>query len=1352
MANRTLVPLFLSLLLVFSTFSMVNFEVNKLEEVIDEKNSLGQGKRSTNAIQFSEGNSNFTLNETNKWIWFEITSNSAQQWLNLSIEGYDDLAYGDQIYVRAYSHNSNCIDSQIAIYSWSSLNLICSINSADKTILVVIDLTNNGIGEWHNGNVSLDLSTSTYQNPTPVDPGDYQYADGDLNQDSTYYLMSDSIESASGYFDNSYDEDYFKTNLVHSGIYQVNVTYNENYSLYLYGSSAICSNGLIENTSNRYYSCFALSDNLVFTISNYSWSFIDAEPWTVNIQISQVRPIEDEIFGDSPSYNSNQKLLHGTESIDASYLDSFDTDWFSVNIEHGFDQRISISSENEAVIGFSEYFIAIEHCSLLQGESLEMATSVVIKANVETVILCDTNHFSDKIDFGISAADYNSELGYNYSIALSKVENNSGLDVNDSGNNYDAAPRGSNNNLVEGIHEGGFHYASDTIDQYSITTPPNSVSTINLESDCATIQGSSNNHGRITSKTYSNNGDEEISNDLIVQRTEELDSEIPMSIYPICEYRFNLTHANYSSNWAPPLSGYLSINTVVTMDDVQADIAQAENNESTMVKYGITNIELAPNKMATINATQASGKPLTLVAYGSDETRGENEIQIGGMIEVGKDYVYWQILYFYGLDGSATTVRMELSATQLLTDEVNEIKSLATGYLGVSNDEGYDSYDSWNINNSDDASMISIRLTDVDSGLEVSIDGGIGRTQCAHNVYNPLTGYYENGFDPVRVNLDKGSGKYSLRVDKIYGECFSSSTNSPSIIPAGKTIKINGYIQNNIENRGQVNYQLVSNDLQIIASTDVGDISDWSLMSIPHDAFGYYHLQTIHWTGFLLESSKVLVTNSSFTSTIEVRDILDLNENPSISIDSWLPYNMIPTEWSLENIEFHQDSINGSKFIQSFANISGNGLEIIEFELDSELEQGTWIVMEAILVSDETITPVYFNWITGSLNLQTECQSSIQPVIGDPESDLICTINGDYSNSDWPYNLSTNAVIPGILMIYRSDGSILESHDFEINNGIANIRIPTWNFLEEEYYAVATSIYGSSSTSMMDRIDNFFVDETLNPESEYSELGVFEFSAYSLKDNAMGGDEISIQWNSVGENISAIRWTLNSTNYQDGASFALDGGITEGTFKISLPSYLNPEQDYSIVVEAYSIYGQSVSETIYIYGAENGPEVFVDINPQRPSIGEEFTVEITAPNANKWLSYSWTLTHNSALLSFGDGWVDANQASFKATLPTMQFSSEVLLTVTSEDHSGLVFYNTVSINPFPMREIHVNTDEYAVSGESFDFAFSINGKHLNSIDSVKSATLTITSMNDIIIQEEVFIINSKNGEFSTMIP
>ena len=1348
------VSVFLTTLLLVS---VINYSPNPTNKLADDNSNdyvLGQGKRSKSPVMLTANNDNYTLNESNQWIWLEFTASSDSTWVNLSFENYDSNAYGQSIYLQVFNHYSQCISSSVGVYSWATLNSLCPINSVDKTILILVDLSNNGNRDWDYGNVSISLNIESYQAPPVVDPQVYQYPDEGLDADSTYYNPINAFNSATGYLETDSDYDYFTVDVALNGIYQVNVTYDINLTVQRYAGDSDCDNGVISNTSTQYITCYTKLDYVTFSINNATWqSFVVPEIWSVEIEILEVRPIEDDLHGDAPSYNSNQQLRNGDVSIDATFMDAYDTDWYSLNIEHGFDQQIYIISEQGASLNFADISKASQYCILVTNADNKITSQVTIVAGIATQLICETNHFLDELDFSIVSSDYNYNSGNNYTLTLSKVENNSGLGVSDSSYVLDAPPRNSNNLLNQGVYGGGFLYPSDTKDQYSVIIPANSISTVTVESDCAMIQGSSPSYDRIFNRTFLNNDDEEDNFELVIQRIEQLNSNLPFNLYPNCLYDFKISHQPIFQSWQPILTGRLSLVSDVIMLDQINERTQSIANGSTPGTTAMTFIDIVPNEIATITATQSSGTPLFLMADGNKYISGEGEVQIAGMIEVGRQFVSWQSLHLYGIDGSAITISMTLSSTQLLTDEVNEIKSMATGYLGISNDEGYDNIDTWRLNNSDDASMISVRITEVDPGLEVQINGGISNTFCSIYGYNPSTGQYENYFDDVIVNLNKGSGKYTLRVDKLYGECISTYINSPSTAPAGATIKINGNIYNSVEMNDQVNYQLVSQDLEIVASTEIGEIGDYTLMTIPTDIEGSYYLQTIHrGAGFLLDSTAIYISNYSINSATEIHQVLDLDEHPGISIDTWLPYNHIPSNWTLQNIQFYQETFNGTEFLQTFENISANGLEKIEFELDSKLKQGTRISMQAELIIDDTMQMISFSWIRGLLILETECQTSIQPVVGEPESDLICTIEGHYSQLYSSFGGTTISAVSGTLVIYGNNGTMLESHEFTLQNGIANIRIPTWHFYEDEYYAVAYSGNASNTTSIMNRIDNFFVDETLDPESDYSDLGIFEFSAYSIKQNAMAGDEITIQWHHNGEPLSSIRWSLTSGLYQDGASFAVEDRINNGSFSIVLPERLISNSVHHIYIEAYSIYGQVQSENIYIYGADNGPDVFVDINPQRPSTGEEFTVTITAPSANEWLRYSWTLTHNSAILNSGTGWVGANEASFKVVLPVMHFTSDVILTVISEDHSGMLFSDVVTIQPIPLREIHVNTDEYGVSGKMFEFAFSIKGEQLNSIDSVKSARVRIISMTDVVIQEELFIINSKNGQFTTLVP
>ena len=1343
-------PIILTTLLLISTVNYSPEPMTILEENNSDDYVSAQGKRSKSPLVLTANHENITLNESNQWMWLEFTPTSNMAWVNISFGSFDNNANNRLLTVQAYTHFNRCIYSSISINHWGGQSSLCLIPSVDKTILILVDLSNNGNSDWIYGDVEISLNIENYYAPPIVNPQEYLFPDEGLDTDSTTYNPIIASDSATGHFETDYDSDYFSVDVALNGIYQVNVTHDINLTVQRYAGDSDCDNGVISNTSTKYITCYVRSDSVTFQISNNSWQSSEIpESWSVEIEIMEIRPIEDDLHGDAPSINSNQQLRNGDVSIDATFMNAYDTDWYSINIDHGFDQRIHIVSEHGASLNFAEISKANQYCTLVTNADNNIASQVTIVAGIATQLICRTNHFSDVLDFSIGA-DGTTPIDTNYSLTVTKVENNSGLGVSDSGNVLDAPLRDSTNLLNQGIHAGGFLYPSDTKDQYSVIVPAKSTSTVTLDSDCAMI-GSFTSYDRISSHTFNNNGDEAVNFVFVIQRVEQLNSNVPLNLYPTCLYDFKISHQPIFQSWQPSLNGRLSLNSAVLMPDQIGERAQSIANGSIPGTYAMTYIDLPPNEIATITATQSSGIPLNLVVKSdhNDDISGEGEVIIAGMIEVGRQYVSWHSLWLNGIDGSAITISMTLSSTQLLTDEVNEINSMATGYLGISNDEGYDTTDSWQLNNSDDASMISVRLTEIDSSLEAQINGGISETFCSNYGYNPSNGQYENYFDDVVVNLHKGAGKYTLRVDKLYGECVTTSINFPSTTSASATIKINGEIYNSVDLSDRVNYQLISHDLNIAASTFSDDINDYSLMTIPNDAIGTYYLQTIHETGFILDSSPIYITNTSTYSANEIHSLLESDEEPSIFINSWSPYTYIPSNWNLQNIQLFKETINGTEFLQTFENISGNGLNKIEFELDSELNQGTRITMQAELVIDDTIQMISFNWIKGFLRLETECQASIQPVVGEPESDLICTIEGRYNSQG---ARATNSDITGTLEIYNGDGTMLESHNFTLQNGIANLRIPTWDFNEDEYYAVANSIHASNTTSIMNRIDNFFVDETLDPESDYSDLGVFEFTAYSIKQNAMAGDEIVIQWLHNGESISSIKWSLVSGLYQNGASFTVEDNLDEGTISISLPTNLNLGSHHSIVIEAYSIYGQVISKNIIVYGPDNSADVFVDINPQRPSTGEEFTVTITAPSANEWLSYSWTLTHNGAILSSGTGWNGANEASFKVALPIMHFTSDVVLTVFSEDHSGMFFSNGVTFQPIPLRDIHVNTDDHGVSGDLFDFAFSIKGEQLNSIDSVKSAKVRIISMTDVVIQEEIFIINSKSGKFSTLIP
>ena len=157
------VSVFLTTLLLVS---VINYSPNPTNKLADDNSNdyvLGQGKRSKSPVMLTANNDNYTLNESNQWLWLEFTASSDLAWVNLSFENYDSDAYGQSIYLQVFNHYSRCISSSVGVYSWATLNSLCPINSVDKTILILVDLSNNGNRDWDYGNVSISLNIESYQ-------------------------------------------------------------------------------------------------------------------------------------------------------------------------------------------------------------------------------------------------------------------------------------------------------------------------------------------------------------------------------------------------------------------------------------------------------------------------------------------------------------------------------------------------------------------------------------------------------------------------------------------------------------------------------------------------------------------------------------------------------------------------------------------------------------------------------------------------------------------------------------------------------------------------------------------------------------------------------------------------------------------------------------------------------------------------------------------------------------------------------------------------------------------------------------------------------------------------------------
>ena len=124
----------------------------------------------------------------------------------------------------------------------------------------------------------------------------------------------------------------------------------------------------------------------------------------------------------------------------------------------------------------------------------------------------------------------------------------------------------------------------------------------------------------------------------------------------------------------------------------------------------------------------------------------------------------------------------EADSIQTSTRESNELFSRGIGSLGMSEDEGFDAMDSWELNNSDLASYYSIELRETSDDLAASFSyygNKMSVLSCGNQLNNDLF-------------RKEGSGNYEIEVRKSFsGACPNDfPIAAPSTISPDSNLRI----------------------------------------------------------------------------------------------------------------------------------------------------------------------------------------------------------------------------------------------------------------------------------------------------------------------------------------------------------------------------------------------------------------------------------------------------------------------------------------------------------------------------------------------------------------------------------
>ena len=138
---------------------------------------------------------------------------------------------------------------------------------------------------------------------------------------------------------------------------------------------------------------------------------------------------------------------------------------------------------------------------------------------------------------------------------------------------------------------------------------------------------------------------------------------------------------------------------------------------------------------------------------------------------------------------------------------------------------------------------------------------------------------------------------------------------------------------------------------------------------------------------------------------------------------------------------------------------------------------------------------------------------------------------------------------------------------------------------------------------------------------------------------------------------------------------------------IPIPDDLHYTNSHSLYVTVYGVNGASAFRNFPINGLSDNPDLVIDFSPVQPRPGEIMTVRINCDCSGNYMYWEWELpTGLDDEVITGNGWVDANEATFDIDLP-FYLSGSVPLYVEVFDAEGNHVTSNEYINLEKMVEL-----------------------------------------------------------------
>jgi len=1112
----------------------------------------------------------------------------------------------------------------------------------------------------------------------------------------------------------------------------------------------------------KYVDCLVTQEYGQMTVGlepSYSSQEQYPRPWLVSVNFEQVHSFEDPLRGDSDGWSQNPPLLDSTEYANGIFNTWGDVDRYSIPLKHGTIQHIEVQTQYPAQFSFTSH--ECRSTDEFQNTIWEEYDVIYLEADlIVNQFSCDTQYIGDELEIQITQDTSSSQVPlyspYILKTSTSPRTNFTSLTLEKG--MMDAPARGLMPilNITDQV-DGSFLHWSDQTDGYEVLVGPNQSVQINLMSNCATFESSSSNKASYIETRFGIEGYGDDAADILLDGWEVHQVSVyrlqsnnihDVELKDTCSYTLQTSPISTpNQQWSMPYQisypGRMHSSTPIQINDFSEYLPMGLELSGNSFYLQVP-FDALPTVDGELQATQASGESVSLKLFSGNLDRPSemDTLSVGQHIDFGSPLVQWTGLRISDLDGSALTVSFSEQPLSHYTRESLELFSIANGALGSSRDEGWDAEDTWTFNTSSEiASFASVRITSFSDNLKATFpNSGISQLVC-----------FNSTIPSVGINHVRGDGNYALEINRGYTQCPSVSFDAPSLV----TKQASFAVDYSGDTPTEVIMKVYDENLEVVYQTS--GTSSPHVMTLPSSVTeGEYRLLLMDSENIVYYEHALQVTQNPYRTVQETTSHLDVNENPQIRIQSFMPHTREPVDWIFTNISIRTVS-ESNDVIEHYLDdeYSGLGSKVVAIDNMPFSMPGSTVYVSGELFTNQESSIHTLSWKKAYYHPLIDCEPEINPDNYLPENDILCLISiYKKTHPSWISSL-TEHEIGGTLDIYDDQFQIVEQIEFK--NELFHstpIRIDSMNLGSGTYF-VKLNLSTSSNIYIDEKVEQFVIGSFAAPEEIQDNLGIFDLTVISVRDTALSGDKVLLAWEITGEEATYFLVEVYSDSLIQ-SFYVLNDGAHSGKFQIQLPADINPYLNHRISVYAFSEYGTISQEIIDIDGMSEDTYLDVNINPDRPTIGSQIEVQLMLSNNDEWMSWNWAFrtssSSSSEVIAQGDGFAADNQGQFKFEIPLNQYSSTPYLHLEVESEDGTIFYKSIRIEPVPLRSVNIVMDSEMVMEELYEVEWELNGQYLNTIDNIERIEFSIFTMDYEMFHRDVYFVNSTSGEFEILIP